>query len=77
MTTFLIVQLEDESRANEVFPSSWYADGECAIPTKNVHKAANKMRFTKYHGNTTCVRFSQVAVSSVIVQTNIFLLHSL
>ncbi|KAK4028894.1 hypothetical protein OUZ56_021913 [Daphnia magna] len=32
----------DESRANEVIPSNWYADGECPMPTKNMHKAAKE-----------------------------------
>lgn len=33
------MQFEDESRTKEVIPSSWYANGECAMQ-KNVHIAA-------------------------------------
>jgi hypothetical protein len=38
----LIVQFRNESRANEVVPSSWYADGECAMAKKNVQKEAKE-----------------------------------
>jgi hypothetical protein len=47
MTTFLNVQFEDETRENEVIPSSWFHDGMCAMPAKDIQKAAERNTILK------------------------------
>jgi hypothetical protein len=35
MTTFLIVQLDEETKEKEVIPIFWYHEGLCVLPSKN------------------------------------------
>ncbi|KZS19915.1 Uncharacterized protein APZ42_013531 [Daphnia magna] len=40
MTTFLIVKFTDESKENEVVPSTWFYGGKCSLPSKNHRQLA-------------------------------------
>lgn len=47
MTTYLVVKFRDSTRANEVVPGSWFRNGECALPLKNIHRAAEECTVLK------------------------------
>ncbi|XP_045027114.1 uncharacterized protein LOC123470636 [Daphnia magna] len=47
MTTYLVVKFRDSTRANEVVPGSWFRNGECALPLKNIRRAAEECTVLK------------------------------
>ena len=47
MTTFLVVKFDDDCQKNEVIPESWFHEGVCAVPSKNIREAAEKCEVIK------------------------------
>ena len=46
MTTFLAVKFDDECQ-KKVNPESWFHEGVCAVPSKNIREAAEKCEVIK------------------------------